>query len=194
MSFETALAPCSPAGGLQGADADWRAGLLARKQPQAGPRPPPISAKNAQQARRQHRITVSAAFAVLDVDQHPRAVDRGDLQARNLADPQTRRIGRRQRDTVAQARNRVQKADDLLGIEHRRKLLGLPAADDPRDGFLPPERDAVEEAQSARDLVDVRPRALLGDEVELVGADLLRAEPSRRQAEMTAEHRWPACG
>src|SRR3954465_14963292 len=78
------LAPCSPAGGLQGADADWRAGLLARKQPQTGPCPPSISAKNAQQARRQHRITVSAAFAVLDVDQHPRAVDRGDLQARNL--------------------------------------------------------------------------------------------------------------
>src|SRR3954454_1760061 len=124
-------------------------------------------------------LTVSAAFAVLDVDQHPRAVDRGDLQTRTLADPQTRRIGRRQRDTVAQARNRIQKADDLLGIEHRRKLLGLPAADDPRDGFLPPERDAVEEAQGARDLVDVRPRALLGDEVELVGADLLRAEPSR---------------
>src|SRR3954466_6768804 len=42
------LSPGSPAGGLQGADADWRAGLLARKQPQAGPRPPPISAKNAQ--------------------------------------------------------------------------------------------------------------------------------------------------
>src|SRR3954452_23890008 len=90
----------------------------------------------------------------------------------------TRRIGCRQRDTVAQARNRFQKADDLLGIEHRRKLLGLPAADDPRDGFRLPERDAVEEAQGARDLVDLRPRALLGDEVELVGADLLRAELS----------------
>ena len=46
-----------------------------------------------------------------------RALGAGDLQARNLADPQTRRIGRRQRDTVAQARNRFQKADDLLGIE-----------------------------------------------------------------------------
>src|SRR3954470_234595 len=188
------LSPGSPAGGMQGPGADRRAGFLAWKQPQSGPRPPPISAKNALQARRQHRITVSAAFAVLDVDQHPRAVDRGDLQARNLADPQTRRIGRRQRDTVAQARNRVQKADDLLGIEHRRKLLGLPAADDPRDGFLLPKRDAVEEAQGARDLVDVRPRALLGNQMELVGADLLRAELSRRQAEMTAEHRWPACG
>src|SRR3954469_9651869 len=57
-------------------------------------------AENVEQAWRQHRITVSAAFAVLDVDQHPRAVDRGDLQARNLADPQTRRIGRLQRDTA----------------------------------------------------------------------------------------------
>src|SRR3954447_6053718 len=81
------LSPGSPAGGLQGPGADRRAGFLAWKQPQTGPRPPPISAKNAEQARRQHRITVSAAFAVLDMDQHPRAVDRGDLQARNLADP-----------------------------------------------------------------------------------------------------------
>src|SRR3954447_4859109 len=181
--------PRSPAGGLQGAGADRCAGLLAWKQPQTGPRPPPVGAQNAEQAWRQHRITVSAAFSVFDVDQHPRAVDGGDLQARNLADPQSRRIGRRQRDTVAQARNRFQKTDELLGIEHRRKLLGLPAADDPRDGFRLPERDAVEEAQGARDLVDVRPRALLGNQMELVGADLLRAELSRRQAEMTAELR-----
>src|SRR4051812_32801569 len=171
------LSPGSPTGGLQGPGADRCAGLLAWKQPQSGPRPPPVGAENVEQAWRQHRITVSAAFAVLDVDQHPRAVDRGDLQARNLADLQARRISRRQRDTVAQARNRVQKADDLRGIEHRRKLLGLPAADDPRDGFRLPERDAVEEAQG--DLVDVRPRALLGNQVELVGADLLRAELSR---------------
>src|SRR5215210_7028587 len=177
-------APCSPAGGLQGAGANRRAGLLAWKQPQSGPRPPPVGAENAEQAWRQHRIPVSATFAVLDVDQHPRAVDRGDLQARNLADPQARRISRRQRDTVAQARNRFQKTDDLLGIEHRRKLLGLPAADDPRDGFSLPQRHAVEEAQGARDLVDVRPRALLGDQMELVGAHLLGAEPSRWRAEM----------
>src|SRR3954453_13995561 len=86
------LSPGNPAGGLQGPGADRRAGFLAWKQPQSGPRPPPISAKNAQQARRQHRITVSAAFAVLDVDQHPRAVDRGDLQARNPRAPRARRI------------------------------------------------------------------------------------------------------
>src|SRR4051812_50010587 len=59
------LAPCSPAGGLQGADADWRAGLLAREQPQTRARPPPINAENAPQARRQHRLTVSAALSLL---------------------------------------------------------------------------------------------------------------------------------
>ena len=58
-----------------------------------------------------------------------------------------------------------------------------------RHGVRLPECDAIEEAQGTGDLIDVRPRALLADEVELVGADLLRAEPRRRRAEVTTKLR-----
>ena len=91
------------------------AGLPAGKQPQAGPRSLPIGAQNVEQTRRQHRVAILGALAAFDVDQHPLAVDRGDLQAANLSDAEPRRIGRRQRNTVAQSRNRLQEARDLLG-------------------------------------------------------------------------------
>jgi hypothetical protein len=40
------------------------------------------------------------------VEQHPFAVDRADLQAHDLADAQARRIGGRQRNTIAQSFDR----------------------------------------------------------------------------------------
>ena len=130
------------------------AGLTAGKQPQVRPGPPPVGAENVEEPRRQHGVAVLAAFAILDVDQHTLAVDRRDLQARHFADPQPSRIGGRQRDTIAQSRHRLEKANDLVGIENRRKLVGLTAIDDPLERFLLTERDAVEEPQGASDLVD----------------------------------------
>jgi hypothetical protein len=89
------------------------------------------------------------------MNQHPFAVDRADLQAHHLADPQARRVGSRERYAIAHSHNRVQEARDLLTVEDRRKLLGLLAGDDPFERLFLTERDAVEEAQGARDLVDV---------------------------------------
>ena len=117
-----------------------------------------------------------AAFAHLDVDQHPRAVDGGDPQTRDFPDPQACSISSGQRDTIAQSLNRFQKADDFLGIQHRRKLLRLSAETDPFEGLLLSQGNAIEEPQGACDLVDVRPRMVLCDEMQLVGADLLHAE------------------
>src|SRR5258708_6914849 len=163
------------------------AGFLAWEQPQAGPRPLPIGTENIEQSRRQHRIPILAALTALDVQQHPLAVDRADLQPRYLADPQACRIGRRQCYAIAQSCNRVQKANDLLRAENRRKLLRLLARDDPLECFLVAEGNAVEEPQRTCGLVDVRPRPLLRDEVELVGADILHSELIRRPAEMPAK-------
>jgi RNA-directed DNA polymerase len=44
---------------------------------------------------------------------------------RDLADPQTRRVGGRQRDAVAQSRNRFEEARNLVGVQNRRQLLRL---------------------------------------------------------------------
>jgi hypothetical protein len=65
----------------------------------------------------------------------------------------------------------------------------LSAADDPLDRIRPAERDAIEEPQRARDLVDVRPGVLLVDQMQLVGTDLLHADPIRATLEMPAKLR-----
>lgn len=73
-------------GRLKSADTHVTTRLLPGKQPQARPCPLPIGPKHLQKPRRQHRITISAALAVLDVKQHPSAVDCSNLETRHLAD------------------------------------------------------------------------------------------------------------
>ena len=147
--------PCGTASRLKCAQAHMIAGLLAWKQPRTRPRPLPIGTKDLQQPRRQHRVTIPATLAARDVDQHPFAVDRADLQAHDLSDAQARCISSRQRNTIAQARHRLQKACSLIRGENRRKLLRLLAGDDALERLLLAECDAVEESQRARDLIGV---------------------------------------
>ena len=161
---------------LQVARAHMIAGFLALEQPGTSSRAPPISAENVEKARRQHGVSFLAAFAHLDVDQHPRAVDGGDPQTRDFPDPQACSISSGQRDTIAQSLNRFQKADDFLGIQDRRSFSGSLPENDPFEGLLLSQGNAIEEPQGACDLVDVRPRMVLCDEMQLVGADLLHAE------------------
>src|SRR5258705_396547 len=82
---------------------------------------------------------------------------------------------------------RREKTHDLLRAQDRRKLLWFLAGDDPLERLLLTERDAVEEAQCARHLIDVRPRVLLVDEFELVGTDILHPQPVRWTIEMPTE-------
>src|SRR5438034_3790390 len=91
------------------------------------------------------------------------------------------------RHAIAQSRDRSQEAYDLLGIEDRRELLGFFTGDDPLERLLLAQRNAVEETQCTRDLVDMRPRQLLGHEMQLVGADVLHPEPIRRPLEVAAK-------
>jgi hypothetical protein len=121
------------------------------------------------------------------VDEHAPAVDRGRLQTANLADAQPRRVGRRQRNPVPQSRNRFQEARDLLRRQNGRELFRLAPVDDPRECLLPAQRDAVEEPQRASRLIYVRPGALLGDQMQLIRADILNTQPLRRFSKMAAE-------
>jgi hypothetical protein len=183
--------PCAlargAAGCLQSPSADMTARFLAREQPQARPSPLPIATQNVEEPRRQHCIPIPAALAVLDVDQHPLAVDRADLQSCHFSDPQACGVGCRQRDTIAQSCNRFQEAPDLLSAENRRKPLRLLASDDTLERLLVTKRDAVKEPQRTRDLVDVRPRPLLRDQMKLVGPNILHAELIRRPVEVSAK-------
>ena len=109
----------------------------------------------------EHRVSVAAALTSLDVKQHSLAVDRGNLQAHHLSDEQTRRISARQRDTIARPFNCLQEACDFFIVENRGKFLRILASDDPLKRLLLAQGIAVEEAQRARDLIDMRPGILL---------------------------------
>ena len=98
------------------------------------------------------------------------------LRRVDFPDPQACSISSGQRDTIAQSLNRFQKADDFLGIQDRRKLLRLSPENDPFEGLLLSQGNAIEEPQGACDSVDVRPRMVLCEQMQLVGADLLHAE------------------
>ena len=88
---------------------------------------------------------------------------------------------------LRRAGNRLQEPHDLVGAQHHRQLLRLAGSDDALERVGPAQRDAVEEPQGADGLVDMRPRSLLRDQVQLVGAHLLQPQPVRRAAEMPAE-------
>jgi len=98
------------------------------------------------------------------------AVDRGDLQAANLPDAEPGCVCRRQRNSVAQSHNGLQEAGDLVGSQNGRQLFRLPPIDDPLERILLAHRDAKEESQRASRLIDVRPGALLGDEMKLISS------------------------
>src|SRR3954468_23578531 len=125
--------------------------------PAARPGQPPIGAQDLQQLWRQHDIAVLAALALLDPDQHPAAVNGADREARDLADPQTRSVGRGQRRPVAQPGDRLQKPCDLVGAQHHWQLLRLAGGNDAFESIGPTQGDAVEKPQRANGLVDMRP-------------------------------------
>ncbi len=124
---------------------------------------------------------------MLDADQHPAAVDGGRLEPGDLPGAQPRPVGRGQRRPVAQAGNRFEELHDLVGAEHNRQPLRLAGCDDALDRVGPAQRDAVEEPQGAHGLIDVRPRALLADQMQLVGAHLVKAQLGGRAPKIPAE-------
>ena len=184
---EPDLAARDPTSVLQCGDGDVIAGLPTGKQPQAGTDSLPRGAQNIKQTQRQHRGAILRALASFDVYKHAFAVDRSHFQPANLADAEAGRVGRRQRDPVPKSRNRLQEARDLLRRRNGRELVRLAAVDDPLERLLPAQRDAIEETQRASRLIYVRPRALLGDQMQLVRADILNTEPVRRFSKMAAE-------
>jgi hypothetical protein len=102
---------------------------------------------------------------LLDADQHPAAINGSCRQANNLADPQTRPVCSGQGDAVAQTGHRFKEPRDLLGAQHHGQPLRFPCRDDLLVCIAAAQGDAIEEAQGANCLVDMRPRPLLRDQM-----------------------------
>ena len=101
-------------------------GVAARKQPAMGQHdtaPPalaPPQPQQLQQLRRQHGIAVLASLALLDPDQHPRAVDVIHLEGSHLRHPQPGAISGAESGPVFRPGRRLEQLPDLLGAEHGR--------------------------------------------------------------------------
>jgi hypothetical protein len=142
------------------------------------PRQTPVGTQDSQKLRRQHGVAF-AALSALDPDHHPFALNIAVLQCDDLRDAQASRIRRGQRGTALQTRHGFEKMHHLLGTEHHRQLAGLTRIGNPLRHLGARKRDAIEETQRADDLVEARPGYTLGRQMDLVGADVLQAEPVR---------------
>src|SRR3954454_20618621 len=118
----------------------------------------PVRAQDAQQMRREHHVAILPTLAVTHQDDAAAAVNVRDPEPRDLRGAQPRRISRRQRGAVLQARHRFKKLHDLIGAEHDRQLARLARVGDAFRKARFAQRDPVEEAQSADDLVQAGPR------------------------------------
>src|ERR1700752_678958 len=76
--------------------------IAARKQPPSRPRCLPPGPQQVEQVWRYHDVTILAAFALLDADDHALAVDVGDLERDHLGGAQAGATGPAQRRLVLQ--------------------------------------------------------------------------------------------
>src|SRR5207248_8109558 len=89
----------------------------------------------------QHDVTVLAAFALLDADDHPLAVDVGDLERDHLSGAQAGAIGYAQRRLVLEPGCRIEQPRHFLGAQHHRQLARLVNDMGVFDDLVTPERD-----------------------------------------------------
>ena len=117
------------------------------------------------------------AFTLADTDHHPLAVDIGDLQMHDFGDTQAGRIGRHQDGALFQAGNRLEETRDFLEAQDDGQLHGPFGQREILVTPVPPERDAVQEAQRAYGQLDTgwRELAFVG-QVDNPGTDLFGTE------------------
>ena len=157
--------------------------VLPGKQPALRPRDAPPVAQKLQQLRREHRVTILAALAVLDAQHHALAVDVRDLQRDDLGDAQAGAIGDAERGLVLDAGRRLQEARDLLGAQDDRQLARLM-----HDRQMPGrvgaiERHGEEEPQRRDGGVDERRAGAGLGQMQLETAQVLVGRRVRRPAD-----------
>ena len=105
------------------------------------PRHPPPSAQQVEQVRRQHDVTVLAALALLHADDHPLAVNVGNLERDHLGGAQAGAVGHAQRRLVFEPWGGIEQPRHFLRTEHHWKFARLVNDMGVLDDFVAPERD-----------------------------------------------------
>src|SRR3974390_1209752 len=164
--------------------------IAAWKEPQLRSGELPIAAQNPQQLRREHDVTVLAAFALLNSDDLPVTVNVADLEKNDFRYAQAGGIDRRQRGTTLETWDRLQEADDLVSAQNNRQLLRFACIGDTLGNGVVGECHAIEKAQRADDLVQRRPRYPGRHQMNLERADILQAQMVGGSAKIPTELRY----
>ena len=136
---------------------------------------------------REHHVAVLAALALLDADDHPLAVDVGDLERDDLGGAQARAVGHAQRCLVLEPRRRVEQPRHLLRAQHHRQLARL--VDERRmfDDLVALEGDPEKEPQRRDGLIEGRHADAARREMQLISPHVLEARRVGRAAEEGGE-------
>jgi hypothetical protein len=166
---------------LNGGDVQRMVAVLTREQPRPRPVQRPIRPQLGEQTTREHAVAVLAALALTDADGHPVAVNVGELQVDDLADPQPRGVGGHEQDPMLGIAGSAQEPLDLLGAQDLRQPA-LPLARRQRELQPVPLQDSrVQEREGIDGDVAGAPGQLpLYEQVVQVVLDLSRGQAIRR--------------
>ena len=157
--------------------------VLAGKEPDQGPRDPPPVAQEFEQLRREHRIAILAALALLDADEHALRVDIADLERHDFRHPQPSAIGRAQSCLVLGARGRLEKASHFRRAQDEGYFARLVDQGETPGQIDPIEGDGEEEAQGRDRRVAAGWGHAAFGQVQLELPHILRRGGLRRAAE-----------
>src|SRR5262250_2055187 len=155
----------------------WPQRVLTREQPAPRPALQPPCAEQREKLRRQHGMSILAAFAQLDTDQHPLGIDVADPQHDDLAAAQTGAVGDAERGLVLEtgAGRGLDQPGDLLPSEHPWQLPRIVRAGELMGEVGAAERDGKEKAQRRGLRIHLRWLRTLLDLCELEAADVVAA-------------------
>ena len=183
-----------PGGGRGGVDdmielarRDGLSGLLARDQPAARALHPPPGPQDVEDILREHHVAVLAPLALLDADQHARAVDVADLEVDDLRHAQAAAVGDAEGGPVLQPWRAAEQPRHLLGAQHDRQALGGRCRSQAFAETHPAERDLEEEPQGRHRGIYRGGRCALGRHMQLEAAQILGLGQFGRPAEEGCE-------
>ena len=133
-------------------------------------------------------MAVLAALALLDPDQHARAIDVAHLERDDLGDPQSGAVGRAQRGPVLRPRCRFEHSRYLLEVEHQRQRARLADERETAGEIGPVQRHGEEEAQRCNRAVDARRMHAGLRLMHLETAKIFRRGSIRRTADRDQAH------
>src|SRR6267378_4036245 len=161
--------------------------VAAREQPTLRLRRLPPGPQQVEQARREHDVTVLAAFALLHADDHPLAVDVGDLERDDFGGAQAGAVGHAQCRLVLEPRRGIEQPRHFLQTEHDRQLAGLMNECRVLDDVRAPERNPEEEPQRSHGVIENRYMRAVRRQMQLKASDVLEARRVGRSPEERSE-------